>query len=254
MFWREVSLMNDKMSKRLTGKISAERVRMETVPRPPKGLVSGFDELGPDSSLVSDVLDSLGIVGAIPASTLKPTMCGKAIVGPATTVRNIPLSGTPSPHERAAVGFNAMAEMEAHNLAEKGDVVVIAGVEGLSNMGGISATIAKRQGVLGAIVRGGIRDVGESRAESFPLWASETTPVTGKWRIETVEINGEVDIFGIRVRPGDLVIADDTGVCVVPIERAQEVLDGCRKKKAIESARVDAVRQGAHIADLPTAS
>ncbi len=243
------------MSKRLTGKIAADRVRMDTVPRPPEGLVEGFRELGPDSSsLTSDVLDSLGIVGAIPASKLAPTIFGRTVVGPATTVRNIPLSGTPSPHELAAKNFNAMAEMEAHNLAEPGDVVVISGVEGISNMGGVSSTIAKRQGVVGAIVQGGIRDIAESKAEDFPVWASEVTPITGKCRIETVEINGEVNICGIRVRPGDLIIADSTGVCVVPIERASEVLDGCRKKRSIEAARIKAVRNGAHIADLPKAS
>ena len=242
------------MSKRLTGKIAPERIRMETVPRPEKGLIEGFRETGPDSSLVSDVMDSLGITGVIPASILAPSLTGIPIVGPATTVRNMALGGNPSPHQRAAKSFNAMAEMEAHNLAEPGDIVVIEGVEGVSNMGGVSSTIAKRQGVLGAIVKGGIRDLNESRSIGFPFWASEITPVTGKWRIETVEINGEVEIFGVRVRPGDIVVADDTGVSVIPIERAAEVLAVCRKKQAIESSRLTAIREGTHVADLPKPS
>ena len=227
---------------------------METVPRPAQGLIEGFRETGPDSSLVSDVMDSLGIAGAIPASVLAPSLTGKPIVGPATTVRNMALGGNPIPQERAAKGFNAMAEMEAHNLAEPGDIVVIEGVVGVSNMGGVSSTIAQRQGVLGAIIKGGIRDLNESRALGFPLWASEITPITGKWRIETVEINGEVDIFGIRVRPGDIIVADDTGVSVIPIERAEEVLKVCQKKHALEAGRLAAVREGMHVADLPKPS
>lgn len=242
------------MEKRLTGKIARERIRMMETPRPPEGLIEGFRETGPDTSLVSDVMDTLGIVGAIPASTLAPSLFGKAIVGPALTVRNVPLTGSPSHHERAASGFNGMAEMEAHNLASDGDVVVIAGVSGLSNMGGISSILAKRQGVVGAVVEGGIRDLNQSRAEDFPLWSTEISPVTGKWRIETVEINGDITLCGLLVRPGDIVIADDTGVCVVPIERAFEVLDLCRKKLSIENSRVQAIRENVHIADLPKAS
>ena len=46
----------------------------------------------------------------------------------------------------------------------------------------------------------------------YPVWATEVTPVTGKWRIETVEINGEIVVGDIRVAPGDIVFADDTGV------------------------------------------
>ena len=106
-----------------------------------------------------------------------------------------------------------MAEFEAHNLAEDGDVLVIDGVSGMSNMGGISAQTGKRQGERGAIVMGGVRDVAAFARVGYPIWSTEITPVTGKWRLQTVEINGTVKIGGVRVEPGDLVVADDTGVC-----------------------------------------
>ena len=80
-------------------------------------------------------------------------------------------------------------------------------------MGGISAQTGKRQGEVGAIVQGGVRDIAHSRAIDYPVWASEITPVTGKWRLETVEINGPIQMGEVRVNPGDLVVADDTGVC-----------------------------------------
>ena len=105
----------------------------------------------------------------------------------------------------AATHANRMAEFEAHNLAEDGDVLVISGVSGMSNMGGISSMTGKRQGERGAIVMGGVRDVRHSRSIDYPVWASEITPVTGKWRLETVEINGEIQMGEVRVNPGDLV-------------------------------------------------
>lgn len=241
------------MTKRLTGKIDAERIRLTTRPEPPADLVSRFQRTGPDSSLVSDVMDAMGLVGALPASILAPSITGKPVIGPATTVRNRALLGNETAHQRAAAGFNGMAEMEGHNLASAGDIIVIEGVVGLSNMGGVSSQIAQRQGVIGAVVQGGVRDLNHSREIGFPVWATEISPVTGKWRIETVEINGPVSICGILVRPGDLIVADDTGVCVIPIERAEEIVRECEKKFDLEQKRLAAVTAGAHIADLPKA-
>jgi regulator of RNase E activity RraA len=150
-------------------------------------------------------MDELGIAsGVIGASVLKPTIPGCTVVGPALTVRNIPQYTDPI--EGARQHVNRMAEFEAHNLAQQGDVLVIQGVANVSNMGGISAQTGKRQGEIGAIVQGGVRDVAHSRALDYPVWASDITPVTGKWRIETVEINGPVQIGEVRVAAGDLVV------------------------------------------------
>ena len=129
--------------------------------------------------------------------------------------------------------------------------MVIEGVAGISNMGGISAQTAKRQGEAGAIVFGGIRDLAHSRRAGYPVWASEITPVTGKWRIETIEINGEIVIAGIRVAPGDIVLAVDTGVCFIPVARAAEVLAIARQKSASEEAKCAAIAAGVPVADLP---
>ena len=137
-----------------------------------------------------------------------------------------------------------MAEFEAHNLAEDGDVLVIAGVSGVSNMGGISSYTGQRHGERGAIVMGGVRDVRHSRSIGYPVWASEITPITGKWRLETVEINGEIQMGDVRVNPGDLVVADDTGVVFVPRDSIMAVLELCEKKKKAEDTRIDAITQG----------
>ncbi len=235
--------------KKLTGKIARERIRMMQVPRPPAGVVEGYQTLEHASGILSDIMDELGITGVIAASLLKPTMPGTFIVGPALTVRN--MIQREHVYEAARKHVNKMAEFEAHNLALAGDVLVIDGVPGISNMGGISAQTGKRQGEAGAIVFGGIRDIAHSRSVGYPVWSTEVTPVTGKWRIETVEINGEIEVANVRVTAGDIVYADETGVCFIPGARAAEVLALARKKAAAEEAKCKAIDAGTPVPDLP---
>ncbi len=234
--------------KTLTGRIATDRIRMTSTPKPPAGAVDRFLALGECTSLISDVMDDLGIPeGTIGASTLKPTLPGKLIVGPALTVRNIPQRSDPL---NAKKHTNRMAEFEAHNLAEDGDVLVISGVAGMSNMGGISAYTGQSHGERGAVVMGGVRDVRHSRSIGYPLWASEITPVTGKWRLETVEINGEIQMGEVRVNAGDLVVADDTGVVFIPRDRIMAVLEWCEKKKKAEDSRVDQISRGVPVPEF----
>ena len=235
--------------KKLTGKIARERIRLMETPRPLEGIIEGYRALGDASGIISDVMDELGITGVVGAAVLKPTIDGECIVGPALTVRNI--VQREHVYETARQHVNKMAEFEAHNLARPGDVVVIDGVAGISNMGGISAQTGKRQGEVGAVVFGGVRDVAHSRRVGYPVWATEVTPVTGKWRIETVEINGEIVVGGIRVAPGDIVFADDTGVCFIPRSKAAEVLAIAKRKSAAEEAKCKAIDDGVGVADLP---
>jgi 4-hydroxy-4-methyl-2-oxoglutarate aldolase len=236
-------------NKRLTGRIAAENIKLMAVPRPPQGAVARFMALGDPSGIISDTMDELGIPsGVIGASVLRPTIPGTTIVGPALTVRNIlqridPLQG-------ARDHVNRMAEFEAHNLAQQGDVLVIQGVANLSNMGGISAQTGKRQGEVGAIVQGGVRDIAHSRAVGYPVWASDITPVTGKWRLETVEINGPIQIGEVRVSPGDLVVADDTGVCFIPRDMVLEVLEAAEQKAKAEELRCKAIDDGIPVPDI----
>jgi regulator of RNase E activity RraA len=64
--------------------------------------------------------------------------------------------------------------------------------------------------------------------------------MTGKYRVRTIEINGEVDVAGVRVSPDDIVYADDDDVCFMPREKAGEILAMCKKKNA-EDARLESI-------------
>ena len=141
-------------------------------------------------------MDELGLVGAVPASVLRPTDPKARLVGRALTVKNV--ASRQSVPENVAGGVSGMAEIEAHNLAQPGDVLVLQGLDQVSNMGGMSASIGRRQGQLGAIVDGAVRDVEHGRAIGYAIWSRSVSPITGKWRVKTVAVNKPVDDLRCR--------------------------------------------------------
>jgi 4-hydroxy-4-methyl-2-oxoglutarate aldolase len=245
--------VNAPHDKRLTGRIAPDRIRLLATPRPPEGAVERFKAIGDPTGVISDAMDELGVPpGVVGASVLRPTIPGTTMVGPALTLRNVLQRADALTGARASV--NRMAEFEAHNLATPGDVLVIQGVSAMSNMGGISAQTGKRQGEAGAVVMGGIRDIAHSRAVGYPLWSSEISPVTGKWRLETIEINGSIQIGEVRVEPGDLVVADDSGVCFIPRDAIMRVLELAEKKAKAEDIRCNAIDGGIAVPDISRAT
>lgn len=237
--------------KTLTGKVPRERIGTLELPRLPAELLAAFRALEDLSGVVSDALDELGIAGAVPSSVLRPTDPAARLCGPALTVLNRPL-GIPVA-QAVEANVSRLGEIEAHNLAAAGDVLVIQGIEGISSMGAISASIGRRQGEAGAVVDGAVRDVGHSREIGYPVWSKGASPITGKWRIETVAINVPVAICGIPVTPGDLVVADEVGVCFVPRERAADVLAAVHRILEYEAKRMQQIASGLPVPDLAKA-
>jgi len=238
------------MTKTPLGRLPRDAIRLLELPRLSQDLLDGYRTLVDLTGTVSDAMDELGIVGVVPAHVLPPVNAGTRVVGPALTVRNI--QRVAQIHKAAQDKTNTQGESEAHNLAEPGDVLVIEGVMGCSNMGGQSATVARRQGFIGAVVDGTVRDPGQYRGMGWPVWCKGFTPITGKWRMQTVEVNGTVQVCGVPVRPGDLVCADEAGVAFVPREQAAAVLEVARKIDAGDTRRKADIDAGASVADLMT--
>jgi regulator of RNase E activity RraA len=243
--------MPEKYRKRLMGLIPLERIKTWQVPRPSQSLLQellSFDGLTPT---LSDILDSMGLSGAVPGSTLRPVLSGKKIVGPAVTLKYIPEPMTPAQafHERSRA---KLADRDAYALTEPGDIVVIDGdgLAGVSAMGGLSTTVAKSYGLAGSIVDCGVRDVAEMRKLDYPVWSRGITPITGKFRFEALEINGPVACAGIQVSPGDLVVADDTGVVFVPQKYIGEVIRRAVEASKKEETLIKALEKGSSLTQI----
>jgi 4-hydroxy-4-methyl-2-oxoglutarate aldolase len=230
------------------GRLSSDAFGTLTLPPLPVGLVAAFRDLPDLTGMCSDAMDELGLAGAISGTILRASDPSARIVGRALTVHNVRRPDKFA--EALASGVSMLADVEAHNLAEPGDVLVLQGVDLISNMGNILASIARRQGEVGAIVDGGVRDVDHSRGIGYPVWSRSLSPITGKWRIETIAINKPVTICGIPVTPGDLVLADEVGVCFVPRARAEAVLERAQRISAPEETRQAAIKSGASIAEV----
>ena len=212
------------MQKRTLGKLKAEAFGLLELPALASEVLEGFRALPDLTGMSSDAMDELGIVGVIPASVLRPTNPKARIVGRALTIKNVVTSATVP--DAVANGVSGLADIEAHNLAEQGDVLVLQGADQISNMGSISASIGRRQGELGAIVDGAVRDIDHSRDIGYAIWSRSISPITGKWRVETVAVNKPVRICGVSVNPGDLVLADEVGVCFVRAIAPRKCLSG----------------------------
>ncbi len=222
------------MAKTLLGKLRPAAVGRLRLPRLAADVMEGYRALADLTGTVSDALDECRIAAVVPGSVLRPTEPRARIVAQALTVLN----------RRRKGRVSKLADIEAHNLAEPGDVLVIQGVANISSMGGVSATVGRRQKEAGAIVDGAVRDIDHSRGIGYPVWSSSVSPITGKRRIETVAVNKQVRIAGIAVNPGDLVIADEVGVCFVPFKRAAEVLEVAQRLAKREKDRLAKLASG----------
>jgi 4-hydroxy-4-methyl-2-oxoglutarate aldolase len=236
------------MDKKLTGRVPASAIRSMTLQRLPAEVLQRFASLDDLTGSISDAMDKLGIAGAVSASVLVPSLPLKRLLGQAVTVRNV--ERTESPTRSAATGQGKMGEHEAYNLADPGDVVVIEGLVGVSNMGGQSVTLAHRSGCAGAVIDGSYRDPDASRGLDFPIWSRGVTPITGKWRLETIEINGRVRIAGVSVDAGDLVAADEAGVVFVPFAHATDVLAEAEKVNRGDRHQKSDIMAGVDLATL----
>lgn len=188
---------------------------VDEIERPPADLVARAARLA--TSTLANALDDAGIHDHV-AVTIKAVSPGMRFAGPAVTVREI----TAEHGAFTSADFQVGAIIET---AEAGDVVVIdmAGAT-CSTWGGLASLAAKKKGVGGLLVDGGVRDLEEMIEFEFPVFARHLVPTTGRGRLKVEAINVPVTIDGVTVEAGDLIVADGTGVVCLPRAGAEDLI------------------------------
>jgi 4-hydroxy-4-methyl-2-oxoglutarate aldolase len=226
-----------------TGRFVPPDVRPSSWRRLDPHLLAKLAELSGLTPTASDVLDELGIALVVGADVLQPRVPGARVAGQAVTLRYLPERRAPSSFVAPERG-SRLAHHVAYDLCEPGDVLIIdaGGATTESTFGGMAALDASRRQLGGIVVDGAIRDIDQIGSLGLPAWSRSVTPRTGKWRLECVQVNGPVGCAGVHVQPGDLVLADASGVCFVPLELADE---------AIGEILEVATREAGHMARRP---
>jgi len=188
-----------------------------------------------DSCAVSDALDSLGLKGA--TWGVGPLWPCPRIVGRAVTMKIKP-AGLQQPAQHLGT-----APIES---AKPGDVIVIdnGGKLEFSCWGGLLALSAKLKGLSGVVIDGASRDIDEARDLGFPVYARGAVPMTARGRVVQESFNQEIQFAGVQCHPGDLVIADGSGVVIVPKEREEEVVTAAEAIYQKEQEMAAGIRKG----------
>ena len=198
--------------------------------RPDKKIIEGFLSLS--TSTISDALDRCGLRGG--CEGILPIVQGVKMAGPALTLRYVPVSEV-----KGTVG-------DYIDLAQPGDVIVLDnnGRTDCTVWGDILTVTAKMKGIAGTVIDGVCRDVHNILKERYPIFTRGRFMMTGKDRVMVEAMNVTVSIGKTQVKPGDILMGDDSGVVVIPRERAAEILKLALEIETAENQIEDAVRGG----------
>jgi 4-hydroxy-4-methyl-2-oxoglutarate aldolase len=198
------------------------------VTNPPKAPAADVDALSRYGvATVSEAMGRTGLLGP----GIRPVQQGVRVAGTAVTVLGWP-------------GDNLMIHAAVEQCGE-GDLLVVTttspSTDGL--FGELFATALAHRGVRGLVINAGIRDTQELREMGFPAW-SRAVSAQGTVKATGGSVNVPVAIDGQMIRPGDVILADDDGVVVVPRERARETAQKAEAREAKEAATRAAFQEG----------
>lgn len=204
---------------------------------PDEPIIAAFKQTYPAS--VSDAVELVTGKNGTMRHDMKPYI-GGAMVGRAVTSLV-----KPAPPEQATPALSTKHSVEMIDNAKPGEVgvIVMEGTLDIAAMGNLMATAAKVRGMAGMVLDGAIRDIWDVRRMGLTVYARSATPRTAVGHYATVANNIPVECAGITVRPGDIIVADEDGVVVVPQERAAEVLKKAQEIDAREKGMFPFIRQ-----------
>lgn len=196
------------------------------------------------TNTVSDAIDALGLH---PGATcgVHPIWEGcKRIVGEAVTVKIGPTGETPATSTHLC--------SEAIAASKPGDIIVIdnGGDKVTSCWGGLLANGAQAKLVSGVVVDGAVRDVDHFVECGFSVYARDSVVRTSRGHIMVYETNGLIQFCGVQVRARDIVMADRSGVVIVPKEHFREVLEKAEELNIKEANMMREVSDGGDMLEV----
>jgi regulator of RNase E activity RraA len=167
---------------------------------------------------IHDVMDKHGVYGHLKGMSLFGILTpGQIVCGPAVTVLYEPSTRIGQPQD---VYHGAI-----DSVVKGGILMVDASCAEGSGTGELMSTGAKVAGAAATVVHGTVRDLAEVRRLGYPLFARGASPVGVSGRMEPAQAHVDLDIDGVRVRPGDVIFADISGVVVIPREMVATIAD-----------------------------
>jgi 4-hydroxy-4-methyl-2-oxoglutarate aldolase len=194
-----------------------------------------------DTCILSDAMDRLGLAGA--TIGIRPAWKCPKIFGRAVTMKLKP-AGIDRPTQHLGTA--------AIEIAKPGEIIVIENRvrADAPGWGGLLSLAAKTKGLAGVVTDGPARDVDECEMLGFPVYSNSVVPISARGRIVQESVNKEIQFAGVQVRPNDLVIADGSGVVIIPQEKVAEVIAAATDMADREAEMAAEIKSGKSILEV----